>query len=631
MEARSVRLIWKSIYSVLALTIVTAEMSVNLQDAEGAPRTKARVGSPEAPSHECPSGEQLVCSPNANCVCLPTTPTPTPKPTATPRPTATPTPPPPPTPTPYPCPYTQNISQNIVNGPLSNPVPLVKVGGPECLQKRLITTYIAAGVIAATQGYPGYYWDDIVNTAFLAPAAWLDFNGFCLIRGGVYYNYLIGNFAGCGTAVIYFDQECKPVNPLQVLADPRCTIGNIETGLVLLYFSSSPISLLWEDDADVEAQTVLSQFPIEPSAGALDWFTWKASAKTPLLVYDPEHRGEIKSADQLFGNWTFGGQKSASLAALGMGDVQPDAWDHGYQALATLDRNFDGEISGSELEPLGLWFDRNQNALSDPGEVESITSTGVTALYFNAEPRDAKTGNIVAKRGYTRVIDGKTVTRGSVDWWSEKAPSYAQLLQKHTMGQFVRSRTAELAAEPHKLPASAPGIAPLAAPVSSPAAAPAYGSPKSAPPAAAATSEGKTPMEFHREYTKDPIVGGWSWRETTSGRNSQRRPDGVLNIARNADGTYVVQSLVEVAAPNASAPFASAITMLMMQGKLSIDQRGLQKLSFSNGKEDPNMPALESEAVFNGDEMVGTTTIFAVQGDRHVQAGRYSWVATRTE
>ena len=81
------------------------------------------------------------------------------------------------------------------------------------------------------------------------------------------------------------------------------------------------------------------------------------------LVYDQKQSGRITSALQLFGNvtfWLF--------------------WENGYQALATLDDNADGQLTGTELRYLALWRDANTNGISEPGEVTPVSAAGIVAL-----------------------------------------------------------------------------------------------------------------------------------------------------------------------------------------------------------------------------------------------------------
>ena len=117
---------------------------------------------------------------------------------------------------------------------------------------------------------------------------------------------------------------------------------------------------------------------------------WKASEKAPLLVYDPTHSGNVASAKQLFGTYTFGG-KTTKVA-----DYQSDAvrtpWGNGYEALALLDSNRDGKLSGKELKDLALWFDQNRDGVSQPGEVKSLSALGVTALYYKPDRTTRRAG-----------------------------------------------------------------------------------------------------------------------------------------------------------------------------------------------------------------------------------------------
>jgi hypothetical protein len=55
-------------------------------------------------------------------------------------------------------------------------------------------------------------------------------------------------------------------------------------------------------------------------------------------------------------------------------------WDHGYQAVASLDNNRDGRLSGAELRGLALWHDANGNGVSEVGEVRSLQSVGIKSL-----------------------------------------------------------------------------------------------------------------------------------------------------------------------------------------------------------------------------------------------------------
>jgi hypothetical protein len=88
---------------------------------------------------------------------------------------------------------------------------------------------------------------------------------------------------------------------------------------------------------------------------------------TGILVWDPNRVGKITSGRQLFGNvswWVIFG--------------------NGYQALDALDDNRDGELTGSELEGIAVWVDRNGNGISDPGEVVPVEQLGIRAIRVRA-------------------------------------------------------------------------------------------------------------------------------------------------------------------------------------------------------------------------------------------------------
>jgi tetratricopeptide (TPR) repeat protein len=120
---------------------------------------------------------------------------------------------------------------------------------------------------------------------------------------------------------------------------------------------------------------------------AWSWITPDAG----WLVYDPQGRGEVTSALQLFGGvsfWLF--------------------WDNGYQALAALDDDGDGELRGKELQGLAIWHDANGDGVCQPGEVRPLSHWGIVALSCSHE-RDAGHPDRIpwSPRG-VRFADGST-------------------------------------------------------------------------------------------------------------------------------------------------------------------------------------------------------------------------------
>jgi hypothetical protein len=103
------------------------------------------------------------------------------------------------------------------------------------------------------------------------------------------------------------------------------------------------------------------RFDADGSGEQKNW-SW-LSRDAAWLVYDQKQTGRVTSALQLFGNvtfWLF--------------------WENGYQALATLDDNADGQLTGTELRHLALWRDANANGISEAGEVTPVSAAGIVAL-----------------------------------------------------------------------------------------------------------------------------------------------------------------------------------------------------------------------------------------------------------
>ncbi len=225
-----------------------------------------------------------------------------------------------------------------------------------------------------------------------------------------------GNCEGRSVTIL-FDSQCQRYEPT---ADDAACGRYAATGLY------SPISLLWDTDSSITDFYNVVNFPMNPHRPA-QWHTWRASGKSPLLVYDPKHLGLVTSGAQLFGEWTFGGKSFASLKGM-IDGTDRSSWKNGYEALAQLDRNGDRKISGTEIAPLALWFDRNQDAVSQPGEVVSARDAGLKSLSLDHEPFNPVTQAIHARLGYEREIGGEVVAGESVDWYGETSASKIEMV-----------------------------------------------------------------------------------------------------------------------------------------------------------------------------------------------------------
>ena len=109
------------------------------------------------------------------------------------------------------------------------------------------------------------------------------------------------------------------------------------------------------------------------------------------LVYDPRHTGKITSALQMFGSvtfWLF--------------------WDNGYQALAALDDNFDGILSGRELRGFAIWQDLDRNGLCEPGEVKPLAEWGIAAVSCGYLSDSGRSGYVAHSPDGVSYVDGSS-------------------------------------------------------------------------------------------------------------------------------------------------------------------------------------------------------------------------------
>jgi hypothetical protein len=179
--------------------------------------------------------------------------------------------------------------------------------------------------------------------------------------------------------------------------------------------SWSPISLVWDREHNIDQNMTVVDFRLA-SDSTKNFSLWKASEKAPLLVYDPSHSGVVASAAQLFGNVAFGGVTTEpSLQPVGAGAE----WKSGYEALSLLDKDDNGRVEGSELEPLSLWFDENRDAVVGRGELRSLSAESVSALFYQNPTKRDGGKDLELAIGFERIVNGKTEIGKSVDWYAE--------------------------------------------------------------------------------------------------------------------------------------------------------------------------------------------------------------------
>jgi len=142
---------------------------------------------------------------------------------------------------------------------------------------------------------------------------------------------------------------------------------------------------------DLDGDAIMELWPwLAPDAG------W--------LVWDPEQRGEITSGLQLFGSasaWLF--------------------FADGYRVLDALDDDRDGELRNQELTGIAVWFDRDTDGVSDPGEVMPVEELGLVALATEATER---IGPSLGNQAGAELADGRRLP--TYDWVLSPAQPSAQ-------------------------------------------------------------------------------------------------------------------------------------------------------------------------------------------------------------
>lgn len=93
----------------------------------------------------------------------------------------------------------------------------------------------------------------------------------------------------------------------------------------------------------------------------------KKGTQDGLLVADFNGDGKIDSGRELMRNTGVNGEQHK--------------YANGWDKLGKLfDKNGDGTVSGAELDGLMVWVDSNGDGISDPGELQSVASRGVSEI-----------------------------------------------------------------------------------------------------------------------------------------------------------------------------------------------------------------------------------------------------------
>jgi hypothetical protein len=305
--------------------------------------------------------------------------------------------------------------------------------------------------------------------------------------------------------------------------------------------SWSPISLVLNDNPSLNEHNTVVQFPLDPHLPKT-FSLWKASEDTPLLVYDPEATGAVTSARQLFGNYAFGGRTSDITEAKSSALRVP--WADGYEALGLLDANHDDKISGEELSPLALWFDRDRDGISDKGEILTAQAFGISELFYKNAQKVSNTKDIELAKGFTRVIDGKKSFGRSIDWYGESFESEHEATQalgaQYRAARNTKDATTLLDTLPEQLRGN--------------------------------------PLTFKPGYAKDhakDLSGYWLW--STKDASGTKRP-GVFALKQQGDKVFGYNIVEAPLDPNEKG-LRSSIRIIPAMGEISRSAKGERMIS----------------------------------------------------
>jgi len=405
---------------------------------------------------------------------------------------------------------------------------------------------------------------------------------------GAVYSPLCHNYEGkCTEGYFFVDNNCDTVE-VSSGEERECSVS---LAAKINYIASSPISLVWSRKTDLLKAYSLVRFPLDLSS--VDrWYAWHASADAPLLVYDPSHSGVINSPQQLFGNWTFGGQRSASYSAEGPA-VVATPWRDGYEALATLDQDGDGAIAAQELTPLGLWFDRNQDGVSQPGEVRPIVNTGVTRLFTGPTTKVTSIRAVKVERGFIREDENGHIIEGeTIDWYGDGARTVSELMARQ---DFHASVSTQIMSAAPLLPSETPSIS----------------------------------WAMGALVPESPLNGRWVWSDP---RDESKLEHGALELEERRGGGIAGLALAQVNL-DSDVSMRHAVVFKVING--GITKRDKNKIEFTFHSVDTrgangSKPSVETTATLDRKASVlsGTTTQYVGEGESQRKV-TYAWIARR--
>ncbi len=133
---------------------------------------------------------------------------------------------------------------------------------------------------------------------------------------------------------------------------------------------------------------------------------WVNGSTSAFLALDLNGNGSIDNGHELFGNATKVETSGKSAA-------------NGFLGLAQYDKNNDGRIDTKDavFGKLTVWFDKNNNGVSEKGEVQTLAEAGVTAVSVRYSEVDRRQ----ALQHQSDVVANDV--RYKAQFWGAKCPS----------------------------------------------------------------------------------------------------------------------------------------------------------------------------------------------------------------
>jgi hypothetical protein len=182
-------------------------------------------------------------------------------------------------------------------------------------------------------------------------------------------------------------KDAKEIAQLKADRKELRSMGRMVTPVLVPLKADLPLDTLVRADAGVA-------FDLDGTGDQRRW-GW-ITTNAAWLVFDHDGNGRITSGLQLFGNATFW-----------------IFWRDGYEALASLDDDGNGELSGPELHGVALWHDRNSNGISEAGEVTPVEAKGIKTIHYHSAEHSS--GIPFCERG---VVFRDGTVRATYDWIS---------------------------------------------------------------------------------------------------------------------------------------------------------------------------------------------------------------------